>query len=187
MSSPFDDPALLEKLQARHEPSQSALWKLMRPQLVATVTPIVGGKAVAEAVVADLLSDFLFHYVNKLRDGRAIPSYLRIMALRRSRRQQERARRHGELDPDDRRHRSDDAGPDDAIDSARWSRWLERCLGEVKGKARSILKLHYGHEMSYAEIGQRLGTSKQAAAKMGKKYLEVLRACVETQARGEHV
>jgi RNA polymerase sigma factor (sigma-70 family) len=70
-------------------------------------------------------------------------------------------------------------GEVDRIDRSIWARWLTECLAGLGEKARRVLRMHYGHEMSYAFIAGELGGSRQAVGKMAKKSLQALRRCLQ--------
>ena len=61
-----------------------------------------------------------------------------------------------------------------------WITGLIECFKRLTDRARGILKLHYGLDQSYSDIGQRMGISKQAVGKTVQKSIRVLRHCLET-------
>jgi RNA polymerase sigma factor (sigma-70 family) len=177
----YEDPATLERLKRRDARVQEQVRRLQVETLTSTVAAILGSPDESEVLVTDLLTDFFFRYVDQLRDSRAIPSYLQIMAVRRARRLKERWQREVAVESnaltDDPRDRLDSE-----LDDHTRLPGLNRCLQGLTDRARSLLRLHYGHELSYAAIGEQLGVSKQAVGKTIQKCLEVLRRCLGKRA-----
>lgn len=176
--------ARLERLKRRDSAAQAELIREETPRVVGVVGSILGKGSRADTLVADLFTDFCMHAVDRVRDGRAVPAYLRMMAVRRARREKERLERHAEW--------SESAGgvmPDAcaevALDAKRRRTKLARCLEGLQARSRETLRLHYGHDLSYSEIGARIGRSKQAVGKAVQKDLEALRRCLERQGRSE--
>ncbi len=174
----YVDPGVLRRLKDRDSKTQEQVWRLERSRLRAIALSVLKSGEDADALVSDLFVDFFYRHVNDIRSGQAIPAYLRIMAVRRARRQMGRARRQVPIEPD---FPGEDPLPGgvDRIDRSIWTRWLTECLAGLGEKARRVLRMHYGHEMSYAFIAGELGGSKQAVGKMAKKSLQALRRCLQ--------
>jgi RNA polymerase sigma factor (sigma-70 family) len=174
----YADAEVLRRLQDRDSRIQEAVWRSERSRLKAIALSILKSGEEADALVSDLFADFFYRHVNDVRSSRAIPAYLRVMAVRRARRQMGRARRQVPIEPD---FPGEDPLEEkaDRIDRNIWTRWLAECLSGLGRKARRILRMHYGHEMSYSVIAGELGGTKQAVGKMVKKSLEVLKRCLE--------
>jgi RNA polymerase sigma factor (sigma-70 family) len=179
----YDDPSTLARLKERSPRAQEEVWRLERRRLTSLAESIVRSSSEAEALVADLFQDFFHRYVDQLQRSQAIPSYLRIMALRRARRRKERSLHEVVLEAD--AATADPTAELDArMDDRRWLGRLEQCLALLGRRARGILRLHYGHEQSYSAISAELGVSKQAVGKTVQKSLEALRRCLEKGAPG---
>jgi RNA polymerase sigma-70 factor len=83
---------------------------------------------------------------------------------------------------------------DDAIDAAfdeqqtaqrrenaeSWHEALERCLGRVPERGRRVLQARFVDELSYQQIGQRVGMSLEAVRKALFRLKKQIRLCVET-------
>lgn len=177
----YNNPDLLSLLRDRDRDVQEQIWREERRRLKAVAQSILHSSDEAEALVSDLFCDFFFHYVDEVRKSRAIPAYLRIMAVRRARRLLGRARRQVPVESVESEVAGEDTSRDacDRIDRTIWYRWLEECLAGLSDRARTVIKMYYGHEMSYATIAGNLGGSKQAVGKMTLKSLEALRRCIE--------
>jgi len=182
----YDDPGFLERLQTRDRKAQEQLYLTEKGRCMAIAVSILRSTDHAESLVSDLFTDFFFTYVDRVREGRAIPAYLRIMCQRRARGQRTRMQRQVELEPDRVNYDPTD-DTEEQLERKLYSRWLERCVGQLNPQAREVLKLHFGHEMSYSEIGDQQGKSKQAVGKGVLKSLALLRECLERKrtARGE--
>lgn len=171
---------ILTQLQARDRQAQQTLWQHEQARLYAIAKKILRSDSEAESLVVDALTDFMFHHVDGLQSSRAIPSYLRIMVIRRATRRRDQAWRHDDIDATAPLQDQSDSA-DEAIDQQSWRAWLEHCLQQLKGKARQVLKLHFGYELSYAQIGAQLGVSKQAVGKAVLKSERALKSCIEQQ------
>ena len=178
----FSQPDLLERLGAGDSSAQRAVHASEYRSVRSVVERIVRSAPDAETIAADLFTDFFLARAGELRAAGAIPAYLRIMAVRRARRHLARTRREAPEIP----HAAEQerAPVEEALDQARYARWLEDCLGTLTSRARSVLKLQYGHDLSYTEIGGHLGISKQAVGKMSLKTLAALRRCIEAHEAG---
>lgn len=180
-----DRAEILGRLQQRERAAQEQVWRVERPRLLRVAGPILGSPDLCESCVADVFCDFFFHYVDSVRSSRAIPAYLKIMTLRRARRQAARASRSLEVDPE----RLVAEGSEDAsaqADRSIFLRGLEACLETLTGRARQMVKLHYGLELSYAAVAEQLGVSKQAVGKAVLKSLDALRQCLEQRRAADH-
>ena len=69
-------------------------------------------------------------------------------------------------------------------DTEAWQQALRRCLERVPQRAHSILKARFVDEMSYQQIGKRLGMTLEAVRKALFRYKKQVRSCVETSLRG---
>ena len=83
---------------------------------------------------------------------------------------------------------------DDAIDAAfdefqtaqrreraqDWHQTLERCLERVPKRGRSVLQARFVDELSYQQIGQRVGMTLEAVRKALFRLKKQVRSCVET-------
>jgi RNA polymerase sigma factor (sigma-70 family) len=174
----MSESGLLRQLRAREHAAQQDVIAGNRTRLLALAGTLVSSSADARALVADVLTDFLFEYVDALDHERAIPAYLRMMTIRRARRFNQHQQRHRDIS-----EREDlvDASPDPAhtADDRRWKAWLDDCLSALADKSRQLLRLHFGHDLSLSEIGGQLGVSKQAVGKTVQKSLVLLRRCLE--------
>jgi RNA polymerase sigma factor (sigma-70 family) len=170
--------SLLERLKERDPIAQEAFYRDRRVSLELVARSALACSADAPALVSDVFTDFLFHYVDTIRDESAIFAYLKMMIVRRARRQNEYRQRHEDLD----RYVGVTGGNQDAaeeMDARIWSTWLKTCLERLSDKARRLLRLHYGHEFSLDDIGSQIGVSKQAVSKAIQKSLGLLRNCLE--------
>ena len=69
-------------------------------------------------------------------------------------------------------------------DTEAWQQALRRCLDRVPQRAHSVLKARFVDEMSYQQIGKRLGMTLEAVRKSLFRYKKQVRSCVETSLRG---
>ena len=86
---------------------------------------------------------------------------------------------------------------DDAIDAAfdefqaarrhdqaePWREALRRCLKRVPERGQSVLRARFADELSYQQIGERLGMTIEAVRKALFRLRKQVRSCVETSLR----
>ncbi len=157
---------------------QEAIWHAEMAPLQAIALSILKSRTDAEQIISDLFTDFFFHYVDRVRESRSIPAYLRIMARRRCVRSRERIAKLVPLEQENQASNPTKEA-EGRVDDGRRLRWLEICLGRLRPRIRKILKLHYGHNSSYSEIGSHLDISRQAVGKTVKKARTALKTCIE--------
>ncbi len=69
-------------------------------------------------------------------------------------------------------------------DAESWRQALERCLERVPERGRSVLKARFVEELSYRQIGERVGMTLEAVRKALFRIKKQVRSCVETSLRG---
>jgi RNA polymerase sigma-70 factor (ECF subfamily) len=69
-------------------------------------------------------------------------------------------------------------------DAQVWHEALERCLGRVAKRGRSVLKARFVDELSYRQIAERVGMTLEAVRKALFRVKKQVRSCVETSLRG---
>jgi len=65
-----------------------------------------------------------------------------------------------------------------------WPEALERCLGRVPERGRSVLTARFVDELSYQQIGDRVGMTLAAVRKALFRLKKQVRSCVETSLGG---
>lgn len=171
----------LEALKRGDPEAQERLWTLHWDRVYATCARILGYGADASDVATDIVHDFLFTYVQNIEHERAIVSYLRLMATRRSLRRRRGADRHRELVPESVVD-EDARGADVAAHTQLLLPRLSDCLEELTPKAQQVLKLRFAGELTTERIGQLVGGSKQYIGKLIRQSTEKLRVCLESKA-----
>ncbi len=166
---------LLPRLRRREHQAQRQVYLAHQRALQVLAASVLRCAAEAEALVADVLTDFLYRYVDTLQREESIEAYLRMMTTRRARRHLDMQRRAREVNSRDMA-----AEPDlpAVAEGAKWQRWVDDCLAALADKPRQLLRLHFGHDLSLSEIGQQLGITKQAVSKTVLKSLALLRRCL---------
>lgn len=172
------DDTLLDALRMRDPNAQARLEDAFRDGLVARARREVDDPALAEDIVADLLLEFLYDKVDRLRSPRAIPTYLRVAVVDRSRREARRRRRAQPLPTD-----LGTAHPEDALnahlDAPALHTRLDDCLAGLTARARAMLRLRFRHEHTNRSIGEALGISGQHVGRIIAAALTRLRRCME--------
>ena len=69
-------------------------------------------------------------------------------------------------------------------DAESWRQALERCLERVPERGRNVLKARFVEELSYQQIGERVGMTLEAVRKALFRLKKQVRSCVETSLRG---
>lgn len=172
--------ALLDQLKAGSAVAQAQVYGALRAEVTAIGARLGLGAIDAESMAADLFIDFFFRFVQEVRAPAAIPAYLKMMAVRRGHRLKRRAEREAATEEQDRID-PEARSPDEALELQRYLKWLDACLEGLTPRARSVLKLQYGHALSFAQAGEHLGVSKQAVHKISSKSVELLRRCIESK------
>ncbi len=171
------DASLLVQLRQRQRQAQENVITLQGPTLRALAASHLTCPNDARALVADVFTDFLYSYVDTLQHERAIPSYLRMMVIRRARRENQRNQQHRDLEGLELAAVSA-KDPSQMLDDGRRAAWLDECLNQVAERPRRLLRLHFGQGISLSEIADQLSISKQAVSKTVQKCLAFLRSCL---------
>ena len=174
----YHNQEILILLQAHEKDAQEKIWNLENRRLIAIARYWLSSPEEAQFLVADIFCDFFFKYIDNIKDSQCISAYLRIMTVRRARRYNHRCASQQPIEPNDAVDHSHLTASEE-VDQSVWRRWLENCQQKLSKKAREILRLHYGHELSYAAIGEIKGISKQAIGNIVQKSLDALRRCLE--------
>lgn len=176
--TPELDDAELARLKAREPAAQARFYKLFKERVQAICSRILGGGADAADVATDVIGDFLFQYVDGVESPRAVTTYLKLMATRRSLRWLRRGDRAEEVDedaPDD----GEPAAPEQAIWVGQMMPRLDGCLEGLTPKAREVLKLRFSTDLTNEVIGEMVGGSKQYIGRLIKESTDKLRTCLD--------
>jgi len=158
-----------------------------RTELVAYARSLLGNHAAADDAVQEALL-VVFKKHDQFQTGTSMlawcRSIVRIEVLRAKQRyQRERTLAERLLD--------------DAIDAAfdefqaarrhdegeSWREALRRCLERVPERGQGVLRARFADELSYQQIGERLGMSIEAVRKALFRLRKQVRSCVETSLR----
>ncbi len=178
MSTPQDEPIDLAALKAHDPVAQKAFWASHWGRVNAACARILGPGADAADVATDVIQDFLFKYVDSVNHQRAVRSYLRLMATRRSLRRRGKRDRHDELHEDGFQGAST-AAHESAANQAMLMPKLGECMAHLTPKAQQVLKLRFSGELTNQRIGELVGGSKQYIGKLLRQSMEKLRSCIE--------
>lgn len=165
----------LKRLKARNPRAQERLVRDFYPRMFAVSRRILRDDRRAEDLANDVISDFLFSYVDNLQSAAAIPAYLRMAVVRRAVRTRERLEKDAPIDTQG--HSTPDV--DDAIDQDRAKLRLRKCLEALQTRDRTLVRMRFDEGKTQDEIGAAFGFTKQYAGRALKRVLADLRACVE--------
>lgn len=174
------DKEILERLRARDVETQLWVHQRYGPQVRAACEHLLDDTITAEQASVDIMTDFLFVHVDRMRSANAIGAYLRMAAVRRCVRIRELQKRHddiGDLVP------STDENQEDlllgAMDNQAPIVKMLDCLQHLQQKPQRMLRLRFGHGQTLEGVGQSLGVSKQYVSRVINKSLKALRRCME--------
>jgi len=180
----FDD-AELARLKARDGAAQARFFRAQRARVEALCARVLGSGADAVEIAADVIGDFLFQYVDGVESPRAVTTYLKLMATRRSLRWLRARGRSDEVQDGDGEGAlvgERDPAPDQAIWARQMMPRLSGCLEHLTPKAREVLKLRFSTELTNESIGDIVGGSKQYIGRLIKESTDKLKRCLETDA-----
>jgi len=157
-------------------------------ELVAYARALLGNYTAAEDVVQEAMLVVVKKF-DQFQEGTSMLAWcraiVRLEVLRvKQRRQQERTLAERLLDD------AIDAAFDEFQTAQRrddaqvWHDALERCLGRIPERGRSVLKARFVDELSYQQIGERVGMTLEAVRKALFRLKKRVRWCVETRLRG---
>ena len=178
MAYAAEDEVDLALLKAENPDAQKAFWLAHWERTYAICARILGHGADAADVATDVIDDFLFRYVGGLSHQRAIRSYVRLMATRRSLRRRKQRDRQDELGGDELGAEPSRTA-EDMAGVALLRPQLGRCLEQLTPKAQQVLNLRFGSEMTNERIGQLVGGSKQYIGRLIRQSTEKLRECLD--------
>lgn len=155
-----------------------------RVELMAYARAVLGNYAAAEDVIQEAMLVVLRKF-DQFKEGTSMLAWCRaivrlevLRANQRRRREQTLAERllddaiDATFDEFQKARRRDDA------DSQREA--LEHCLRRVSQRGRRVLVARFVDELSYQQIGQRVGMTLEAVRKALFRAKKQVRACVET-------
>jgi RNA polymerase sigma factor (sigma-70 family) len=179
----LDEVALVRGLKSGDDRARVEFWRVFWDVAYPICARMLGGGAEATDTAVDLLTDFMTHFVHQLQEPRALRTYVRLMAVRRSQEVVRRRKKSVRLGFDP----MDEAGatPEEMAHWHALKPYLDGCLEKLTPKARQALRLKYGQKLSNAEIGRMLGGSKQYVSRLVIECLGVLRQCIESAAKRE--
>lgn len=147
-------------------------------RLRAVCAHVLHDRVRAEDLAEDVLMDFAFEHVDRVEHPRAVPSYLRLMAVRRARRIKQKQNRHEEVSPERTSGVDEERALVTAIDAPARKACLSRCIDAQDKKARTMLRLRFYNERTVTDIGREMGVSKQYVSRIMRRALDALRGCV---------
>lgn len=159
-----------------------------RAELTAYARSLLGNYAAAEDAVQEAMLVVVKKF-DQFQEGTSMlawcRSIVRLEVLRmKQKRQRERSLAERLLDDaiDAAFEEYQTAQRSDDADS--WHQWLEQCLEQVPARGRNVLKSRFVDELSYQQIGERLGMTLEAVRKALFRLKRQVRTCVETSQRG---
>lgn len=181
--SALDDEELA-RLKARDPAAQARFFRAHRGRVEALCARVLGHGADAVEIATDVIGDFLFQYVDGVESPRAVATYLKLMATRRSLRWIKTRGKSDEVGDDDAVDPGRDPSGDQAADQRIWAQQmmprLDGCLEHLTPKARDVLKMRFATDLTNEAIGEIVGGSKQYIGRLIKESTEKLRKCLDS-------
>ena len=159
-----------------------------RVELVAYARAVLGDYAAAEDAVQEAMLVVVKKF-DQFQEGTSMLAWCRAIVrleVLRMKQQRQRERTLSERLLDD----AIDAAFDEfqtaqrRDDAESWQQALEGCLERVPERGRSVLKARFVDELSYQQIGERVGMTLEAVRKALFRLKKQVRSCVETRQRG---
>ncbi|MBN2804469.1 MAG: sigma-70 family RNA polymerase sigma factor [Deltaproteobacteria bacterium] len=182
---------IINGLKHNSQKAQKRFFVEMFNPLYAICFKILGRKSLANDIATDLLTDFIFKYVHQLSNPNGAWSYLRLMAVRRSIRAQNRNNKDVSYEEDTPGIVSTNISLsgvyfDNNTDAENRALMkilqekLDKCLETLTPKAQASIRLKYTRELADEKIGQLIGCSKQYIGRQLKNSLVLLQKCLES-------
>jgi RNA polymerase sigma-70 factor (ECF subfamily) len=159
-----------------------------RVELVAYARAVLGNYTAAEDVVQEAMLVVVKKF-DQFQEGTSMLAWCRSIVrleVLRMKQQRQRERTLAERLLDD----AIDAAFDEfqtaqrRDDAESWRQALERCLERVPERGRRVLKARFVDELSYRQIGERVGMTLEAVRKALFRLKKQVRSCVETSLGG---
>ncbi|MBN2525312.1 MAG: sigma-70 family RNA polymerase sigma factor [Deltaproteobacteria bacterium] len=170
---------MVAQLRQGNSDTRQRFWEESFDAVLAICSRILGSGPQSIDVTTDLLNDFLFHYVQNLKNPHGAWSYLKLMAIRRAVRERQRMMT-GE--PFDDQQMDYPGGEMDDVETTVLLPKLNQCLALLTPKAQSTVRLKYRQGMSNEQIGHVVGGSKQYIGRLLTQSLAALRECLQRKA-----
>ena len=159
-----------------------------RVELLTYARSLLGNYAAAEDAVQDAMLAVVKKF-DQFQEGTSMLAWcraiVRLEVLRvKQQRQRERSLTERLLDDaiDAAFDQFQTAQRDEAAQD--WHEVLKRCLGRVPDRGRKVLQARFADELSYEQIGQRVGMTLDAVRKTLFRLKKQVRLCAETTLGG---
>ena len=157
-----------------------------RVELVAYARALLGKYAAAEDAVQEAMLVVVKKF-DQFQEGTSMLAWCRSIVrleVLRMKQKRQRERTLAERLLDDAIDAAFDESQNRHDDSESWRLALEGCLDRVPERGRSVLKSRFVDELSYQQIGERVGMTLEAVRKALFRFKKQVRGCVETKLRG---
>ncbi len=172
------------------DPQRDRVLKLAlkyRAELTSYARSLLGNYAAAEDAVQEAMLVVVKKY-DQFQEGTSMLAWCRSMVrleVLRMKQQRQRERSLAERLLDDAIDAAFDefqtAQRSDDVDS--WRQSLEHCLEQVPLRGRNVLKSRFVDELSYQQIGERVGMTLEGVRKALFRLKRQVRTCVESSQR----
>lgn len=140
---------------------------------------ILGERPDAHDMTVEILLDFIENRAKTIASSKAIYSFLRQTAVRRSIRYKNRQEKSTQLETEN--HIDKGIDPESAAELSRLKPLLHRCMKKLTPKTQASLWLKFSRKISNEQIGEIVGGSKSYIGRLLKQGQKQLKQCILNQ------
>jgi RNA polymerase sigma factor (sigma-70 family) len=177
----LNDEAIVIGLRKHDKEAITFFWRIYYDKVYPICAFILGQGPDAGDMTVDILVDFIEKRVDNLASPKALYSFLRHTAVRRSIRFRDRRNKLSHVESDE--HVSGEASPEEKAELNMLMPFLQQCLDKMTPKARTTLRLKYTKKISNEQIGEIVGGSKSYIGRILKQGEKTLRRCIEKKVK----
>ncbi len=149
---------------------------------------ILGERPDAHDMTVEILLDFIENRAKTIASSKAVYSFLRQTAVRRSIRYKNRQEKSTQIETEN--HEDKGIDPESAAELNRLKPLLHRCMKKLTPKTQASLWLKFSRKISNEQIGEIVGGSKSYIGRLLKQGQKQLKQCVlnqlQSSATGNH-
>lgn len=176
------DEQIVTGLKRRDKGAFELFWNNYYHRVYPICAFILGHGPDAVDMTVDILVDFVEKHADNLSTPRALFSFLRQMAVRRSIRMRDKRDKVTCLERDSQLGLEDETTPEQEAEMNQLMPLLSQCLEHMTPKTQMTLRMKYANKISNEEIGRVLGGSKSYIGRVLNNGRETLRKCIEKKA-----
>ena len=173
---------LLAELKSGSASAQHKFFENYWDEVQKICAKVLNNNADSVDIAMDVLTDFIYKYAHNLSNAKAMRSYIRLMAVRRSLNHKQKQAKLHELNTETQKDEKA-SDPEESAGLAILSRHLNDCVDKLSSKSRQAIRLKYRKDITNEEIGSILGFSKQYTGRLLSSSLKLLKDCLQKISR----